>query len=152
METSVGDPNLSAVVQPLVRTVPWVRFIAILNFIGVGLMLLVSIPAIFLNIEGMGAGAPAGTGGVFKLVGLFYLVLAGLYVLPAVLAWRYARAISHFATVSSAAQLVVAMDAQRRVWMFWAILLGIGLVFGVLGAVVGVIAALAGRTAGLGGP
>ena len=125
MLESVGDPSLTPVMEPLRRTAPWVRFIAVLNFVFAGVTLLFAVGLVFVPI-------PGGPEGFSRFFGLVYVPMGLLYLLPAILSLRYAKGISEFIQVSSANQLAVALHAQRRVWKFWGIFLAVGLIFGLL--------------------
>ena len=131
MLDSAGETILAPIMEPLRRTAPWARFIAILNFVFAGMMLLISVGILFLPIPGMtGAGD-----GVMRFFGLVYVPIGLPYLLPAVLSLRYASGISQFLQTLSPDQLADALNAQRRVWKFWGVLAAIGLVFAGIGVV-----------------
>jgi hypothetical protein len=148
MHTSVGDPSLAPVADPLKGTRLWVQIISIIFFISAALMILGAIVMIIgfgsassaINEAARASGQPAQpfAGAIMKAGGVVYLIFGALYLVPAVLTWKYARAITRFSTVQTVPQLVLAMDAQRRVWKLFGILalIGIILTFVVVGGLV----------------
>ena len=72
----------------------------------------------------LGLAAPAGTsmnaasGGMLLGVGIFYLILALLYVFPGLHLLRSARAIRALVADGSEASAVLALEHQRRFWKF----------------------------------
>lgn len=126
MLDTTGDATLAPVMEPLRRTAPWARFIAILNFVFVAVILLGAVGIAFLPIPGMPER------GVARFFGLIYVPIGLLYLLPAILSMRYATGITQFLQTQSPDQLAVALNAQRRVWKFWGILFAIGLAFSFL--------------------
>lgn len=122
-------------------TRPWVKFLAILGFIVIGLMILVGLVMTFAFSmipakSGMGAFGPA--------FGILYLVLAGFYLMPCLFLYRYAKAIAAIPGTGQSA-LEDALKNQKSFWKFMGIvtlvivsLEALFLVFGILAAVIGV--------------
>src|SRR5262245_24163986 len=69
-------------VEALRETRPWVTFLAVMGFIGAGFMVLAGLGMLI-------AGSPR----MEASLGLVYIALAGLYVLPSVLLIRYSSSI-----------------------------------------------------------
>jgi len=143
--------------QYLDQTRPWVRFMAILIFVSVGLMALVGISMLLVAVLGgfraMGDGGPGplGSAAGFGVMALVYVLLALVYVAPGLYLSRYATAIKRLNANSTAAGLEDALKHQKSFWRFVGILSVIGLAVAavviVLGILAGVIAAMmAGRS------
>ena len=158
--TDGGTPTASLTPlaqQYLDQTRPWVRFMAILIFVSVGLMALVGISMLLVAVLGgfraMGDGGPGplGSAAGFGVMALVYVLLALVYVAPGLYLSRYATAIKRLNANSTAASLEDALKHQKSFWRFVGILSAIGIavavVVVVLGIVAGVIAAMmAGRS------
>jgi hypothetical protein len=125
METS------SNVAELLRQTKPWVRFLSVLGFIGVGLMCLAG---------AFGAAAAVVTGDPNMVaVSLIYPVAALLYLFPSLFLFRYASRIADFLRGGQAAQLEAALAAQKSFWKFVGILTVVMLVLyvGILAVALG---------------
>jgi uncharacterized protein DUF5362 len=141
-----SDPSgLASVSVPLQRTQPWVRFLAIMGFIGAGFMVLV----------GLTAGVAGAATGRVETIGLMvvYPIMAVLYVFPSLFLLRYADRIRSFVASGREQDLVGALDAQRSFWKFAGILTIASIVFGILigvfGVLAGVILGMRGRGLGV---
>ena len=106
-----GGDVPDAVVEPLRRTKPWVTFLAVLGFIGTGLMGLCGLffLAVTSSIPNMPSGFSTG-------MGLVYLVLAAVYVFPSLYLLRYGSAIGRLVRDPRMERLVVALSQQRSFW------------------------------------
>lgn len=109
------------VLAQLAGTKPWVRFMAVLMFIGTGFMLLAGI---FMLLAG-GAMAAVGNsqmgpipGGILVGMSVLYLVLAALYIYPAIKLWKYADRIATLLNSKSVTDLEGALGHQRSFWKF----------------------------------
>lgn len=130
------------------QTRPWVRFLSIMVFLGAALMALGGLGlAAAMMVGGLGAsgartpfGAVAGGG----VLGFFYLMMACLYVAPAVFMSRYAGAIKQLKETCSADALEEALKHQKSFWRFMGILTVIGLVIFVLFLGIAVVAGVFG--------
>jgi hypothetical protein len=115
---------------------PWVRFISVLNFVGVGLMVLIAVGIFATSAIGsfppMREGAFGSTAGAIggALLGLFYLALAGLYVAPGLFLFRYASAINLLKTGCTAERLEDTIKHQKSFWRYVGIFSVIALVIG----------------------
>ncbi|MGC4016497.1 MAG: DUF5362 family protein [Luteolibacter sp.] len=132
------DPEAIRMLQ---MTRPWVRVCSILAFIAGGFMALGGIAIVIGGLvfsmspqRSPNAMFPAG-------VGIVYIVVAALYIFPAIKLWRYGTAITSLMGTGASSDLVRAMDQQRSFWKFVGImacvsivLFGISFVIGMLGA------------------
>lgn len=107
------------------RTQPWVRLMAIMLFISVGVMIL---SGLAVGSLGLFSGEPRMTAlmVVYPLIGLVYLI-------PGIYLTRYASHIGGYLGNPQSAQLELALDAQRAFWKFVGILTMIALVLTLLG-------------------
>ena len=119
----VADPSGAAgavspaIVEPLRRTKGWVRFLAILGFIGAGFMLLAAL--------GMGVAwtvaPPTGAEEMLPLLigySVFLGAMAFLYVVPCLRLLRYASGIARLEVQRDAGSLEHALEQQRSFWRF----------------------------------
>jgi hypothetical protein len=123
----------------LQATRPWVKFLAIVGFVFMGLMVLVGLMmTLAFSAVPQQPGMPPAFGPIF---GTLYIVMAGIYLMPCLFMHRYAKAI---AAIPSAGQgaLEEALKQQKSFWKFMGILMLVMLclyaailVFGVLAAV-----------------
>ncbi|MDP2877579.1 MAG: DUF4339 domain-containing protein [Holophaga sp.] len=129
-----------SIVALLRQTKPWVRLLAVLGFIGIGLMLVGSFAMLALG-SSFGKGLPAGFG--FGMM-LAYMLMAGIQ-LPAVLFLnRYASRIASLVNSNSPSDLEEALSAQKSFWRYIGILTLILLCIYALIFVVMIIAGVAG--------
>jgi hypothetical protein len=99
------------VVEPLRHTKPWVTFLAVLGFLGTGLMGLCGL--FFLGVK---SSLPNVSSGVSTGIGLLYIVLAAVYVFPSLYLLRYGSAIGRLVRDPRMERLVVALAQQRSFW------------------------------------
>ena len=106
-----------AIVETLRRTKGWVRFLAILGFIGAGFMLLA---ALGLGIAWTVAPPPGAESMLPLLIGysVFLGAMAFLYVVPCLRLLRYASGIARLEVQRDAGSLELALDHQRTFWRF----------------------------------
>lgn len=101
----------------LQRTKPWVRFIGVLLWIGVALMMLGGVIVLFSSIMGMSAMNQNGAGnlglqaGVMVGIAISYLIMSLLYIYPAVKIWKYGSYIAKLVSSRSPEDLVSALEA-----------------------------------------
>jgi len=112
---SPGSPTRNAV-DLLRRTRPWATFLAILGFIGGGVMALATL---FMGI-GAAAGDDEMFGGgdapIVLAIAAFYAVATVMYIFVSVLLFKYGRAIGFLVQFNRNQELEEALDAQRRLW------------------------------------
>ncbi len=138
--------------QYLEQTQPWVRFMSILILVGAGFMVMAGFGMMALyTVGGLASrGSPAFgvIGGI--LLGVFYLVVAGLYVAPGVFLLRFAGALKRLTATNAAGALDDALKHQRSFWRFVGIMSIIGIVVGVIAigvaVAVGIMAAMLSRS------
>jgi beta-lactamase regulating signal transducer with metallopeptidase domain len=110
-------------------------------FIGVGLMIisgLVMMVAVnFLPKSGEGIPGPFGALPGIALGGV-YIVMALLYLFPAIYLSRYAKAITRLQQSRAVAELENALHQQKSFWKF----VGVMAVIGMVVTVIGIVAAI----------
>lgn len=114
------DPNLDFAVRVLNETKPWVRFISVIMFIGSAFMILAGVIMMAggaANMRGLGV-----LGGLGAVMGAVYLLMSLLYLIPAVLLWKYADGIAEHARQRTTRTLSYALEAQKSFWKFVGIL------------------------------
>jgi len=139
------------------RTKPWVRFLAVLGFIGAGFMIL---GGVFMLLGGgiMAAAAASGHSssssmgampfaGFQVVMAVFYLAFGFLYLFPALKLWKYGTWIGQMLLSRSVADLEEALNQQRSFWKFVGIMALIMMAMYALIIVVVVIAAVVGFSA-----
>ncbi len=102
----VVTPRIMAAMR---QTRPWVTFMAVLGFIGTGLMVLGGIAFMLTAPTGM-PGGPA--------IGLVYLVVAALYGAGATLLHRYRSSIASMERGCGIDALENALEHQKSFWRF----------------------------------
>ena len=127
-----------AVISGIVRTGPWARFMAVLGFVGVGFMCLAALVIMLAGSAASSLGA-----GVGAAVGLFYLLIAAVYVIPLIPLSRFASEASRLKANPSLALAAGAIEHARAFWVRIGILAIIGLALGLLALVFGVVMAVA---------
>ncbi len=106
-----SDASMTRVADMLRQTKPWVRLISVLMLIGSAFM-------VFGGVAMMAMGAAGMPGMPGAILGLVYIVMAILYVVPAVYLWRYAGRIGSFLQQESIGSLASALEAQKSFWKF----------------------------------
>ena len=127
---------LNYIMNSLRATKPWTRLLSILGFIGTGLTILMGLGVMvggrFIPIP------PEAPPLILIYVGIFYILVSVLYLIPSIWLSRYSSAIDSFLKRGDSVQLGNAIAYQKSFWKFVGIL---ALVFIVL-TVLGVIAAI----------
>ncbi|HEY8026662.1 MAG TPA: DUF5362 family protein [Burkholderiaceae bacterium] len=125
-------------VSALRGTKGWVLMFGIFMFIGAAFLVL---GAIGMMAGGalMGAGAQGMPRGMFTGVGIMYILMACLYIFPAIFLVKYSSAIGRLLSSGHVADMEDALNQQRKFWKFVGVMALIGMVL----AVVGIIAAIA---------
>jgi len=153
MSEDVPTASLTPLAQQyLDQTRPWVRFMSVMTFVGAGLMVLIALALMAATlIGGVAAGNARGLPGLLGggLVGGFYLLLACVYIPPALYLGRYASAIARLKIGGTSDELEQALKHQKSFWRFAGIVTVISIVLGVvvlgLSVVVGIVAAMRAR-------
>lgn len=115
-------------------TRPWVKFLAIVGFVFIGLMILIGL---IMTPAFSAASKEPGMAAFGPVFGILYLVMAVIYLMPCLFMYRYAAAI---AAIPSAGQSALedALKNQKSFWKFMGILMLIMLclyVIGILAAI-----------------
>lgn len=115
--TSTDVPS-PLVIGELVRTRPWVRFLSIVSWVGIGFVLLA---ALFLF-----GTADAGTAGAINaVVALVYGFFGLVLMYPALKLGHFASRIDDLVRDRTMEALEKVLPEQRRVWKFYGILTAI---------------------------
>jgi len=126
------------------QTRPWARFLSIMTFLMAAFMTLAGIAMILMGIGPRFIPAGQGRFGSLGSVegatsGLFYIMLAILYLAPGVFLSRYASAIRVLEVTRSPQALEDALRSQKSFWRYIGILTIIGLILTAAVIVVGLI-------------
>ncbi len=137
-------PLTSSAQRYLDQTRPWARFLSIMTFLMAAFMTLAGITMIVLGIGPRFVPSGPGRFGSLGSVegatgGLFYIVLAILYLAPGVFLSRYASAIRVLEMTRSPQALEDALRNQKSFWRYIGILTIIGLIFTAAVIAVGLI-------------
>jgi hypothetical protein len=137
-----GASETDAVISGIVRTGPWARFIAVMGYIGAGFMCLCGLIIMVAggSMDSMGLGMGFG----FAL-GLFYLALAAVYLIPVVPLSRFASEASRLKANPSLAIAASAIEQSRAFWTRFGILCLVGLALVPVAIIVSIFVALANR-------
>lgn len=118
MAVGGAESSVTAALYESMRgTKPWVRFLAVLGFIGSGLMVLGG----FFMLIGGGLMAVSDKqampfAGFPVVIALVYLVMGAIYLYPAVRLWAYGTRIGEMLASQSMHDLEAAIESQRRFW------------------------------------
>ncbi len=131
------------VIQPLRRTRPWVKFIAIIGFIGCGFVLL---DALFMLLgvaflPGAKTSQALPVGFMIALVSLYLVIAFFAYFIPSLLLARYASTLGRIETNATLEKLAESAEYQRRFWKYCGVLLIVGIsvfVLFVIGAAIAI--------------
>jgi hypothetical protein len=138
-------------VEALRGTRPWVLLFSILGFLVAALLLFAAL-AVLLGggafLLGGVEGADAASGGLMFGLGLLYLLIAFVYVVPSLYLYRYASRIARIVGGGGVAALVEALDQQRRFWRVAGILALAMIVLYVVIIAIAIAAGVAGAFAG----
>lgn len=139
MEYSNSPTGTQAIIEKLRGAQPWLRFLGIMCWIGVALTLALS-GILLLVAAANNTDNPDLSPGKMILASFMYAGISLLYIYPAILFLRAARHIRKLG--SDNADIVEAIDAQRRIWKYVgiylivamclvALLFGIGVLMGI---------------------
>lgn len=129
-----SNPGYTPVMlQRLRETRPWVRLLSILGFLMVAFMVLMAVVFMSGGTAFTEDDALAGAPGV--MVGVFYLIFAGIYAVPPVYLSRYASAITQLLEQGSAQYFEDALLHQKSFWKFLGIVAIIMTFFSLLGVI-----------------
>jgi hypothetical protein len=117
---AVADAVSPSTIAILSATKPWVRFMSVLMWIGVALMLLLAAGmGIFSTLDAAKSMSSGPLGGMQLVVfAVIYGVLAFVYIFPALKLWKFANRIGSLGATRSMADLDAALNEQRSFWKF----------------------------------
>ena len=140
---SISGAVSPGILEQLRRTRPWVLLVAIVFLIFALLMILIGVGMMAGSATFMGTNPElqaAGGAAMLKGMGIGYILMSLLfYLLPSVLLFRYAGAISKAVSTADATEAEIAISRQASFWKF----VGIMVLIGVVLTVIGIIAAIA---------
>jgi hypothetical protein len=128
------------VLAPLRATRPWVTFLAIVGFIGAGLLALGGL--VVMGSGGMGTGSSRVTG----WIGLVYLVFGALYIFPSLHLLRFGSAIARLDRDPHMERLGAALGHQRAFWKLIGIVTAVMVALYPIAIIGGLVAAVALRS------
>jgi Family of unknown function (DUF5362) len=121
-----GVAVTAATIEYLRRAKPWVRFLAVMAFIGSAFLVVAGIGLALLGgaLPMLSGSRGSALGGAFTggALGAVYLLLALLYIFPGLYLWRYADAIGSLVTNPQSLTLEDAMKHQTAFFRFIGIL------------------------------
>jgi len=140
---SMNGAVTPGILEQLRRTRPWVLLVAIVFLIFALLMILIGVAMLAGGSTFMGSSpemqAIGGTG-MIQGMGVGYILMSLLfYLLPSILLFRYAGAISKAVNSADASEAEIAISRQASFWKFVGIIVLIGIVL----TIIGIIAAIA---------
>lgn len=136
-ETGFFDTSLDNTAKAhLLETVRWTKFLSILGFILIGLML---IGAVFFFVAGSSMGAMSGMWSTMGSVGLgiLYLALILLYLFPVILLYKFSTHIKNGINTNNQDMINEGFRHQKNLYRFFGIISIIILTFYLLGIIFG---------------
>ncbi len=133
----------SAMLAHLRLTRPWVSFISVLGFIGLGAVIIAALATLLVGstVPGLGSALPVLAGG-----GAFYLVFAAVYFVPIWAMHRFASSLTRLLFDGSQTALEAAIAHLHALWKTLGVIaivgMGLGLVFSIVFAAAGLANAL----------
>jgi Family of unknown function (DUF5362) len=119
------------VMAELAATKPWVRFMSVMLWIGAGFLVLIGLVmllgggAMWTSVNGVktttSLNAPNMMGFMVGMA-IFYVLLAFLYIYPAMKLWKYASRIGDLLAAPSSMGLAAALKEQKSFWKFLGIM------------------------------
>ncbi len=122
---SQGHIATPRAIEMLTQTRPWVRFLSVLGFIATALLAAAGLLGGMLGLTGAGGGTLADL--VFGC-----LLLGLLHFFPSLFLWRYADRINSLQITEAAADMELALAAQRSFWRVVGIAIALMLTMSVL--------------------
>ena len=111
MDAGSAEGKMDGAANMLRQTKPWVRLMSVMMFIGSAFMVLGGSFVMIASVAGP-------TVGVTTVVGIVYVAMAFIYIVPAVYLWKYAARIDTFVRQRTAGTLTSALEAQKSFWRF----------------------------------
>jgi hypothetical protein len=117
-EAAAGEPT-ETMVRHLRDTGPWALFLAIMGFIGCGVMLLSGLSSLLMTPVMQGLD-PNGTqpfvSGIFVFVGVFYVIDGASVAIVSYYLTRYSQSISRVVESRTLGDVERALATQHRFW------------------------------------
>ena len=132
------------------RSAGWMKFVAIVQFVGVGFMILASLlvmtmgGALFANMPN---GSTLASAGIGVFMGSFYLIFALLAFMPALYLYRSAVNYKNFVDSEAPIDLEDALQQQMNFWRYIGILTAIVVSIYAFFIVIAVLSGLVGMAA-----
>ncbi len=120
-----ADAVSPGTIAALAGTKPWVRFMSVMMWIGVGFMVLAGIMMATVMNGIMAATQPNNPFGKSfgLLMGLLYIVMSFLYIYPALKLGNFASRIKDLMNSRSVSDLDAALNQQRQFWKFLGVMM-----------------------------
>lgn len=108
-DAQAGEVKMTeSMIYSLRSTKPWTKFLAILGFVGVGLMVLVGAGfMIFASMFSLQRNGPP------AFIGFLYILFAALYFMPAFYLYNYSSSIGNFLKSNGESDLESALAHQK---------------------------------------
>lgn len=144
-QLSTGLVITESMITALTQTRPWVIFLAVLGFIGAGLLVIGALFMLIVAVAGSNFGSSSSnfSGGLGAGVAIVYLLFAGIYVLPSLLLIRYGAAIGRI-RIEGGRAFEEALRHQKAFWQTFGIMVVVIMVLYFLVIVVALLAAIVG--------
>ncbi len=134
-EMQSGEVQVTAGMMDSMRSIkPWTKFLAVLGFVFVGLMVLLG--AGFMLFASM---FPHQKNMFPSFMGFLYILFSILYFVPAFYLYKYSSAIADFLRSNGAGDLESALSYQKSFWKFVGILTLIGILLAILAIAAAII-------------
>ena len=127
-------------INALGATKPWTLFISVLGFVSVALMAAIGLAM----LAAAGFFKNLGTPLMVSIMGVIYIIMAVLYLIPTIYLYKYSSAVGRFLKAKQAPDMEAALSHQKSLWKFIGILCLIGIIVTVLVFVVLLIALVIG--------
>ena len=132
---------MEAAKEHVISTGKWLKFMAILGCIGAVFMILCGICVMaFSSIMDFGFYDAPGGSFITIFIGVFYLIMAGIYIYPILCLLRASKAAQMAVEMNSNEQMVEFLSNSKSFWKFCGILTIVMLALSVLMIIVAPIA------------
>jgi len=132
----------------LLETTRWTKFLSILGFIGIGFMLIAALflmafgSTMYSSMSGLGA---LGGGFLGAGMGLFYILIAALYLFPIISLFKFSKNMKSGINTNNPELITEAFRHQKNLYKFIGILaiitISLYLIIIVVAAIIGISAA-----------
>ncbi len=129
----------TTMINHLRQTRPWVRFLSVLGFVTLGLILFTALSFVIAAL----AGADLGEGFPAVIVGIAYIGLGVVYIFPVLYLNRFAGSLRRLLAQGTVQAMEEALGHQKAFWKFVGVLTLVLIGLAVIGMVVGIAVAIA---------